>query len=70
MSRIKIEDLPVMEELDQNRAKSISGGGDSSLEGMEEFENPLAGQDKGDTAIDLPLAGFDEPDEGREETKG
>jgi hypothetical protein len=62
MSRIKIEDLPVMEDLDENRAKSISGGGDSSLEGMEEFENPLAGQEKGDTEFENPLAGYDEPD--------
>jgi hypothetical protein len=43
MSRIKIDDLPRMEDLDKDQARSISGGGttDMHFEPVVQFENPI-----------------------------
>ena len=61
MSRIKLDDMQVNEELSSEEGKKVIGGkgtGDS-------FENPIiASDDGGSDEFDLPLASKDDPTKG------
>jgi hypothetical protein len=54
MPRIKIEDLPVLEELSADQAKGIFGGFDVPLVGKEEekFDVPLVGKEDDKESVD------------------
>jgi hypothetical protein len=50
MPRIKIDELPVLENLSQDQAKGIFGGGtaDMHIEPVVQFDNPILAKDDSD----------------------